>query len=210
MNWRRGLLLAGIHLVVTGSLFVWQETWYWRYIPSKPVLQRPVETETIGPDGEITISFHICDEGSDFYGQMSPQEKLVVSENLPVVLLSGWHIPCSSGGTVTSMIEKRLHRSRTSEVVILSILCALVAVQWFLVGGFPLIRPRRWWLEPGAFITLCTLTAFAIVLIPHIGALAMLPASFAVLAWFWWFGLLVWITLRAGWRLARRGMAYLR
>ena len=153
MNWRRGLLLAGIHLAVTGSLLVWQETWYWRYIPSKPVLQRPVETETIGPDGEITISFHICDEGSDFYGHMSPQEKLAGFENLPVVLLSGWHAPCSTWGMVTWMVEERLHRTRISEITIVTILCAFVAVQWFLVGGFPLMRPRRLWRRPQRQLT---------------------------------------------------------
>jgi hypothetical protein len=209
MNWRRGLLLAGINLAVTGSLLVWVESEYWRYIPSKPVLQRPVETETMGPDGEITISFHICDEGSDWFGHMSPREKLVGYENIPVVLLSGWHIPCSSGGTVTSMIEKRLHRTRISEIVILAILCTLVAIQWFLVGGFPLIRPRRWWWEPGAFITLGILAALPFAFIRVIDPVAIILAFFAGLAWLWWFGLLVWKTLRSGWRLVRRGLVYL-
>jgi len=194
-------------LAVTASLMVWQETRAWRYIPSKPDLQRPVETKTTGRDGEITISFHFCDEGSDWFGHMSPQEKIVGFENLPVVLLSGWHIPCSSGGTVTSMVEKRLHRTRTSEVVILTILRALVAVQWFLVGGFPLIRPRRWWWEPGAFITLCILAALPIAFIRVIEPVALILAFFAGLAWFWWFGLLIWKMLRGGWRLMAHRMA---
>lgn len=209
MNWRLGLLLTGIHLAVTGSLMVWQETRAWRYFPSKPVLQQPVETETMGPDGEITVSFKFCAEGSNWVGHQSAQEKIVGFENLPVVLLSGWHTPCSTAGMVSWMVEERLHRTRISEIVILSVLCALVAIQWFLVGGFPLIRPRRWWGEPGAFITLCTLAALPFAFIRVIDPVAMILASFAGLAWFWWFGLLVWKTLRSGWRLAGRGIAHL-
>jgi hypothetical protein len=106
-----------------------------------------------------------------------------------------------------SVAEKHYGRTRKSEVVILTILCAGVAFQWFLVGGFPLIRPRRWWWEPGAFITLCTVAAFALVLIPGVGTLSRLPMPFALLAWLFWFGLLVWKGLRLGWRLAARGMA---
>jgi hypothetical protein len=209
MNWRRGLLLAGIHLAVTGSLMVWQEARVWRYFPSKPVLQRPAETETMGPDGEITVSFKYCEEGSNWVGHQSSQEKIVGFENLPVVLLSGWHTPCSTWGTVTSMIEKRLHRTRISEVMILSILCTLVAVQWFLVGGFPLVRPSRLWWEPGAFITLCILAALPIAFIRVIEPVALILAFFAGLTWLWWFGLLVWKTLRSGWWLARRGIEHL-
>jgi hypothetical protein len=77
----------------------------------------------------------------------------------------------------------------------------LIAVQWTLVGGLPLIRPRRWWLEPGAFITICAVPAFVFVLIPPVEEAALFPASFAALAWLWWFGLLVWKTVRFGWSL---------
>jgi hypothetical protein len=62
MNWRRGLLLAGIHLAVAGTLMVWLESEYWPHIRSEAVRQRPVETEQMGPDGEMTISFNPCEE----------------------------------------------------------------------------------------------------------------------------------------------------
>ena len=83
-------------------------------------------------------------------------------------------------------------------------LCALVFVQWLLVGGFPLILPRRWWWEPGAMITIFTLITFAMVLIPGVREVSEFAAFFALLAWLWWFGLLVWTGLRSGWRLIRR------
>jgi hypothetical protein len=207
MNWRRGLLLAGIHLTVAGTLLVWVESGYWRYIRSEPIRNRPAEIETTGPDGEETISFNPCDEGGGWYGT-PPQAMISGLANLPVMLLTGWHTPCSfTISPLDSVIEKRFHRTRTAEIVILTILCALVAVQWFLVGGFPLIQPRRWWWEPGAFITLCTLAAFAIVLIHGIAPVAKLPTYFAGLAWLWWFGLLVWKASRAGWRQVSRAIA---
>jgi len=203
------LLLAGIQLAVAGSLLVWVESGYWRYIHSKPVLKQPVETETTGPDGEMTISINLCDEGGGYYG-LPPQAMISGFANLPVTMLTGWHTPCRfTISPLDSVIEKRFHRTRITEVVILTIICVLVAVQWFLVGGFPLVRPRHWWWEPGAFITLCTLTAFMLELIPGVREFSELPMFFAVLAWFWWFGLLVWKSVRSGWRLARRGIAHL-
>jgi len=75
------------------------------------------------------------------------------------------------------------------------------------VGGYPLVRPRRWWLEPGAFITACTLpAALASLLIPPawdlrfpiVDGIAMVPAVVAMLAWLWWFGLLIWKAIRFG------------
>ena len=37
MNWRRGLLLGGIHLVVAGALLTWNESFYWRSIKSEQI-----------------------------------------------------------------------------------------------------------------------------------------------------------------------------
>lgn len=76
----------------------------------------------------------------------------------------------------------------------------MIALQWFLVGAFPLSQPRNWWAEPGAFITVCTVIAFGILLIRPINDLARLPARLAMFAWFWWFALLVWKSIRFTWR----------
>jgi hypothetical protein len=81
-------------------------------------------------------------------------------------------------------------------------LCVFIAVQWFLMGAFPLVRTRKWWADPGAFITACAALAGAIALIPKVGDFARLPVSIAMLAWLWWFVLLVWKTLQFGWRMA--------
>ena len=80
-------------------------------------------------------------------------------------------------------------------------LCLFIAIQWFFMGGFPLVQTRKWWADPGSFITACAVLAGAIALIPVVDDIARLPALLAMLAWLWWFGLLVWKTLQFGWRM---------
>lgn len=210
MNWRRGLLLAGIHFVLTGSLLAWEESGYWRYIKSEQLGPSPVRMELAAfQEEEQTISFNPCADDGSWWREMSPQEKISGMENLPVALITGWHQPCSSPDLLDSTVERflssinktRFHRTRGSEILILAVLSVLVAVQWMFVGGYPLIQPRRWWLEPGAFITICTLVATALVPIPHVAHFYVVPSTMAGCAWLWWFGLLVWKTLRFGWRM---------
>ncbi len=210
MNWRRGLLLAAIHLAVAASVLIWQESWSWRHIKSGLLDPMPAHLELAADKEGEAISFNPCEEGEGWYPHPSPPEKIVEAANLPVALLTGWHEACTLPGPLDSMVEKRLHRTRTSEIVILAILCVLVALQWFLAGGFPLIRPRRWWLEPGAFIALCTLAGAALALIPYVDLASVILAWVIILAWLWWFGLLVWKTSRALWLLAARGIAHIR
>lgn len=121
-------------------------------------------------------------------------------DNLPVAMLSGWHMPCDSPSRIDDIVEGRLGRTRGSEIATVSVLSVGAAIQWLLVGGFPLILRGRWWLEPGAFITACTLIGVILVFVPHLHELARIPILFNVLAWLWWFGLLIWKSIRFGWR----------
>jgi hypothetical protein len=82
---------------------------------------------------------------------------------------------------------------------------ALIILQWFLIGSYPLVRSeRRWWAEPGAFITVCAVVGAAIAAIPYVSFLSRIPQMLALLAWLWWFTLLVWTGLRSSWRLVIR------
>jgi hypothetical protein len=76
----------------------------------------------------------------------------------------------------------------------------LIVVQWIIVGGLPVTRPRRFWCEPGAFITICTLIASGLATVHATEGSARLTALFAGLAWFWWLLLLMWKCISLAWR----------
>jgi len=205
MNWRRGLLLAGIHLAVALSLLAWEVSGSWRHIKSGQLVPLSTNMRLVAwQEGDLTVTFNPCADGGFVDGEMSPQERVSGMANLPVALLTGWHTPCTTQGYLGSMVETRLHRTRKSEIVIVAVLSARVWLEWFLVGGFPLIQPRQWWLEPGAFITVCTLIGTALTVVPYVAQVTVASASLAFLAWFWWFGLLVWKSVRASRRLVLR------
>jgi hypothetical protein len=75
----------------------------------------------------------------------------------------------------------------------------LIALQWLLIGSFPFIHPRRAWLEPCAFITVCAAIGFVFAILPVIDSLAVLPALFAYIAWFVWAVLLIALPFRKLW-----------
>jgi len=200
------MLLAGIHLTVAGTLIVWQEALKWPYLKAEMASSRSASLLLTAWDGEEeTVTFSPC----GMWGPIPLQELIVGMGELPAATLSGWLEDCPASWTVAGVLHAGCgSNTKQTEMRVAISLCALVPLQWFLFGSFPLIRPKRWWPEPGAFITLCTVAAFILVLIPGIGVLSRLPALFAGLAWFWWLGLLVWKTLRSGWRLAARAMAH--
>jgi hypothetical protein len=66
------------------------------------------------------------------------------------------------------LVQMWTGKTHKSEMLTLTILCSAIAVQWSLIRTFPLSHPRRWWLEPGALITICT---------PPVAALAFIPGE---------------------------------
>jgi len=61
MNWRRGLLLAGIHLAVAAPLMILQETGYWAFIRTNVNALTDLEKEQTKEDG---FPFNPCYGGS--------------------------------------------------------------------------------------------------------------------------------------------------
>ena len=132
---------------------------------------------------------------------ISQLEEVSAFANLPTALLTGWHESCLTrtalGRVIRRIIGARNHRA---EIAGCTILCALVLIQWVLVGGLPLLRSKQWWLEPGAFITTAAVIGAALTLIPNIYPLARIPMVFAGFGWLWWFGLLLWIPIHKAWQ----------
>jgi hypothetical protein len=190
-------LLAGIHVVVAAATLVQQEAGVWKMI--KADADQSVSLRLAAIQEDETITFNICD--GSFIGEMSPQEKVVSYANLPVMFAAGWHQPCMAASPLSAFVGERLGRNtHQSEIVTCSIYCVLVFAEWLLIGGLPVVRPRRWWLEPGALITICTALSFVLALIPHIQETALFPMFVVLLAWLCWFFILIWKALRFGWR----------
>jgi hypothetical protein len=216
MNWRRGLLLAGIHLAVAGFLILSLEARDAKYLhaqeesvaeAAREAAARPAEPPNPAPapvnSGEATetITFNMC---SELWVHYPPQTIIVRLANYPAMFLTHWRMQCPSRWSLSGMLNVRnwrpsLESQRRADLGMILI----IAIQWFLVGGFPLRKPLRWWEEPGSLITICTVASGLLVLIPNdrYDALPTGPMLIAGLAWFWWLGLLVWKCLRTGWRL---------
>jgi hypothetical protein len=86
MNWRRGLLLAGINLAVAAPLMILQEAGYWAVIRTNVDARTELQKELIA-EGEI--SFNLC-YGELCYWPANPErEEVIPIGNLPIALLSG-------------------------------------------------------------------------------------------------------------------------
>jgi hypothetical protein len=82
-------------------------------------------------------------------------------------------------------------KTHKSEMLTLTILCFAIAVQWLLIGTFPLSHPRRWWLEPGALITIFTPPMAALAFIPSEASRLIFPIM-TLIVWVYWLGTLTW------------------
>jgi hypothetical protein len=203
MNWRRGLLLAGVHLAVAGSLIAWLEIKDAHSRESAKTYSPEPQQQSAEQEGE-TVTFDLC----TMIGDSSFQERFIYLADIPAVYLTGWHTPCPPRWTLAGMLHIKFYwQSANMERQVDFGLLFLILIQWFLIGGYPLIRPKRWWWEPGTFITLCIIISLVLILNPWIDYLSGIPILFAFFAWFWWFGLLIWKSLQGIWRLARRGTA---
>jgi hypothetical protein len=198
MQWKRGLLIAGIHLAVVVAWTVQQESAVW------PMIQANTDRAAVlrlaaWQEGPVT-SFNPCD-GGVVDAPMPTEERIVGFANLPVALLTGWHQPCATPGRLTAMVEGRTGRpTHGSEISVSIILCVLVFVQWMLVGGFPLVKPKQWWAEPAVFITACTVVSVALVIVPSFHDVAHFPMLIAVVAWVCWLVIILWLAIQVGLR----------
>jgi len=206
MNWRRGLLLAGINLLAAVPLICLLAARDAQYMKEREQHSANEEGLWIDGSGEVsaaptkvvqaqdeqTVSFSPC----GFLPHYPPQVSVVQLGNLPAFVLSQlqvvcppkWSIAAKLGIGANGVFSNNLQATTRLNVA----LCLMIAIQWFLIGGFPLRQSVRWWDEPGAFITADNFVAACIAIIPVIDGLARLPAVIAFGGWFWWLGLILW------------------
>jgi len=217
-------LLAGIHLTVAVPLILMTEARDAQFLrdraESTAEAQREEAAKALAPaspapakeDAEqesVAFTFDPC----TMWVNYPPQDYVVQFANLPAFVLTQWRVPCPSRWSLSGMLGAGSTWPQTPLSLVWQKqvdlgLAQLIAIQWFFIGGFPLACPKQWWWEPGAFITLCTVTAFVLLLIPGTGALSRLPMLLAALAWLYWLVLLLWKGLRLAWRLATRRMVH--
>lgn len=191
MRWRRGVLLAAIHLAVAVPIVSLQEVPYWHFLDASISANAKPSLRRVTFQDEQTITIDPCDWIWD--GEISDPELVVQAANLPVVVVTGWHRPCDTRSRLTRWASK-VYGTKTRQADIASIVCLamLIGFQWVIVGGFPLRSPCRWWAEPGIFITLCTVGGVGILLVPAFDRLgSRIVALLMIGSWFWWLGLLV-------------------
>jgi hypothetical protein len=219
MNWRRGLLLAGINLAVALPMIVMMEARDQKYALTQEEIMaraaskdapRPPESPAPEPDQSspeqaeetVSVTFDPC----AMWGHYPVQVVVVQGADMPSVALAGWEDDCPPHWTLAGRLRGKTTWPPTPlwmemQRKIDAGLCLIIVMQWFLMGGFPLVRTQKWWADPASFITACAVLAAAIALIPVVDGFARLPALIAMLALLWWFGLLVWKTLQFGWKM---------
>lgn len=205
MNWRRGVLLATIQLVLAALVIARTESQYWPAIRSERTRVPVVVPPSATAEEAMGANFFPCDEGGIIDRAAPPGELVVGAANAPAVLLVGWHEPCAQPTALDQLVEKRYGRTRRAEILIVIIQCFAFVMLWLVVGALPLVQPQRWWLEPGAFVTTITIPAgLASLLIPDgwalqvpvVDAAAMALGWVLILTWTGWLGLLIWKTSR--------------
>ncbi len=208
-------MLAGINLAVAVPLIVMLEVKdeaslrEWDARPAQVAPPAWFPGEAAPPEGEgQTVGFSPCDLWAHY--SYSAQQDMVWLPNLSASILSGFQQVCPPRWTLAGRLNVGYSLSSSTIPARRKVAWGfglLVAVQWILVGTFPLSRPKRWWREPGAFITCCAVIGFGLALISPVEGLARLPAVLAAFAWLWWLGLLIWKCARFSWRLVARRSA---
>jgi len=221
MNSRRGLLLAGINLAVALPMIGILASRDAQWLRDRKQDSRPSETSSIASLSEFSapqskkapaqeeqiVSFNSC----GLWGRDPVQVSVVQWGNLPAFVVTEWRVACPPKWSLASRLGVAndgllsVHNVQAMRRVDVA-LCVLIAAQWILIGSFPLIKARRWWSEPGAFITLCASIGSGIALIPAIEGLGRLPAVFAFFGWLWYFALLLRKPVQLAWQSTLHGL----
>jgi hypothetical protein len=154
-------LLAGINLAVAMPLVLWTESMdaaFMRdrehYAPKAAAVGSPTAKSDEGSNAQTEgVSFDPC----HMIVELSTQERVLISANFPAVALTEWRSLCPARWTLAGMLHAGGWVPTPSSVVaqrqVDAGLLLLIALQWFLLGAFPIKGPWKW-REPGMFITL--------------------------------------------------------
>ena len=203
MQWRRGLAFAAVHVAVALPIVASLEAGdaamlrdhYSQITPpsSKPVaLTSGTETSV-----DTVLDFSICGMIDEF----SPRERIIVMANLPAAFLTAWRMPCPPRWSVSGMLlgvtwERLTPARQVKQRGVDAILLLLIAIQWLLIGGFPVRPHEKLRRDPATLITICTAAAGALSFLPQMNLLSELFLVVVPFTWLYWLALLAWKLLR--------------
>jgi hypothetical protein len=204
MQWRRGLAFAAVHLIVAFSIaaaieaddYAMGRDHYSQYVP--PAQKPPIApTPSSNSATDNAPDFSIC----GMTDQTSPRERIIAFANLPAAFFTGWRMPCPPSWTVSGMLigtswEHPTPTGLAKQRTVDAILILLVAIQWLLIGGFPLRPYEKLIRDPATLITACTAAAAIVSFVPPIDFLVNLFVLIAAVTWLYWLALLAWKLLR--------------
>jgi hypothetical protein len=158
MNWRRGLLLAGINLAVAVPMILMMEARDQKDAltqeeimaktpnedpPKPPELPTPDPHQASPEQAEQTVSFDACTMSVHY----PVQDVVVQAADMPSFALAGWEDVCPPRLSLAGRLRGKWTWPPTpfwmeTQRKIDAGLCLLIIIQWFLMGGFPLVRTQ--------------------------------------------------------------------
>lgn len=197
MSLRRGLLLAAINLAVAIPLVLSAEARLARLSRLRFGTEAP-KAEVNPPPTRVTDSAgDVAIDPCVGIFSYPVREQVARLANIPAATITGWRMGCPARWTVAGRFglsylwvptPDEIVQQRKVDIIFL----ALIALQWLLVGSFPLIRPKRWYMEPGALITICAVLSGLFAIFPSLESFPTGPVLVGSFAWLYGFGLLIW------------------
>lgn len=192
MNVRRGLIFAAVHLAIAIPIMLSLE------VPNSIGRneQFPSEAKLIlaSQENGSTAAFDPC---TAFIDGFTGKQEIVLIANPLAFIPTGWSQTCPPHWTAAGALGLKWgfvfspsDAPARRKVDLLFI--ALIALQWFLIGSFPLRPSARILAQPEWFITIASTAAAVIVWIPPIQVFYRIPALLAFCGWLYFAGLILW------------------
>jgi hypothetical protein len=206
MNWRRGLLLAGINLAIAVPICTIEESFMWRFLRSQSIPTKPSIEQLVAFQEEPSLVLPA--DPCYMWRTTSAPLLIITAANLPALLVSGWGDRCPPKLPLARLSARVFgEKTRRADLLCLVSFCFLIVAQWVMVGGFPLIQLQKWWwMEPGALITFSVLAGIALAFLPAAESLDHAFPWLALLGWVYLVGCLIWKAGRQAWHTTLGGL----
>src|ERR1700749_387824 len=196
MHLRRGLIFSAIHLAIAIPIILSLEVS--NSIAVSEHHRSEYKLTSVSQEKEETITFDPC---TAFIDGFTGKQEIVLIANPLAFIPTGWSQTCPPHWTAAGALSLKSGfvfspADITAQRKLDFLFISLIALQWFLVGGFPLRPSARILAQPEWSITIASAIAAAIVWIQPIQEFSHLPALLAFCGWLYFAGLILWRILK--------------